>query len=491
MNLKQVGTNTVFCGGEARYEVEMNLLGQPSPGDSVYVLLPSGVTLKADSYKSLLNAPNTAPTPIPGGFRVALPTNMGGGIGVKFQFDALLSQSAGCIDQTIVVQTRVRSTSLCVSTGQPCAVYVSTGEAFLKIEPLRPELVIGNVSLSLSANDQITAEVVVNNVGVTPASGATVQLWSDLDGNGLLSAADVLRQTLTNSQAFQPGTSLPLSGVLNLGPQQLCGLLAVLPAAENCACAAQVFPLENFALSHAERKLCDKSPVQVGVAQRPGASYEWKTPALLACTTCATTTLVPDPNLPPGQSQVLVLEESSPGCRTVHRFTLSFGQTATASANNSAICKGKSVTLSAFGEAATQYAWSGQGLLNPAAAQSTASPATSQTYFVTVTFAGGCTATASVSVAVLNSDSVQLPVRTTCPGTPVQMPGKLTDQAGIYSFTYPKSNGCDSTVWQQLKVLDKISTSANLSACRGDTLWVFGKPVTQNTQECRPFIASN
>ncbi|HMX40523.1 MAG TPA: hypothetical protein PKD78_09350, partial [Saprospiraceae bacterium] len=139
MNLKQVGTNTVFCGGEARYEVEMNLLGQPSPGDSVYVLLPSGVTLKADSYKSLLNAPNTAPTPIPGGFRVALPTNMGGGIGVKFQFDALLSQSAGCIDQTIVVQTRVRSTSLCVSTGQPCAVYVSTGEAFLKIEPLRPE----------------------------------------------------------------------------------------------------------------------------------------------------------------------------------------------------------------------------------------------------------------------------------------------------------------------------------------------------------------
>ncbi|HND88969.1 MAG TPA: gliding motility-associated C-terminal domain-containing protein, partial [Saprospiraceae bacterium] len=278
---------------------------------------------------------------------------------------------------------------------------------------------------------------------------------------------------------------------LNLGPQQLCGLLAVLPAAENCACAAQVFPLENFALSHAERKLCDKSPVQVGVAQRPGASYEWKTPALLACTTCATTTLVPDPNLPPGQSQVLVLEESSPGCRTVHRFTLSFGQTATASANNSAICKGKSVTLSAFGEAATQYAWSGQGLLNPAAAQSTASPATSQTYFVTVTFAGGCTATASVSVAVLNSDSVQLPVRTTCPGTPVQMPGKLTDQAGIYSFTYPKSNGCDSTVWQQLKVLDKISTSANLSACRGDTLWVFGKPVTQNTQECRPFIASN
>lgn len=491
LSLAAIGGGTVFCGGTERYEVQMTLLGQPSSGDSAYVLLPSGVTLVTDSYKPFQNAPLGQPTAQPSGFRVALPTNLGSGITMKFQFDAAFSQMAGCDDQTIVVQTRVRSTAFCQTTGLPCTVYISTGEAFLKINPLRPELALGGLSLSLNATGLPSASVNVHNVGATPAAGATVQIWEDKDGDGKLSAPDVLRQTLSNGQTFAPNTSLTLSGSLNMTTDQLCGLLAVLPAAENCACAAQTFLLDDFTLQHAALHFCKKESVQIGVPQRPGATYSWKTTSGVTCPDCPTTTFNPDPTLPIGQPQVLILEETTSNCRTEHRFTVSFGQTASATISNSMVCKGVSVVLNAAGVGATAYSWKGFGIQNPSAQQQTVVPAHSSTYVVTVTFGNSCTATATAAVTVLTSDSLQLPTLTTCPGSPVQVPGQVTEKPGIYSIKYPKSNGCDSVVWQELKVLPKLQTQQQFTVCRGDTLRVFDLTLTETTQICRDFTAKN
>lgn len=492
LSLKATGGSPVYCGGTERYEVEMTLLGQPSPNDSAYVLLPDGVGLVTDSYKPLQNAPAGQPTKIPGGFRLPMPTHLSAGATMKFQFDAAFSQTAGCDDQTIVVQTRVRSTAFCQSTGQPCTVYISTGEAFLKIAPpLRPELSLGSLSLSLSNSSLPTATVNVLNVGTTPATGATVQIWEDKDGDGQLSTPDLLRQNLSSTQPFAPGTALTLSGSLNVPVEQLCGLLAVLPAAENCACAAQSFPLNDFTLHHAALHFCKKEAVQIGVPQRPGATYSWKTTSGVNCTDCPSTTFNPDPALPVGQPQVLILEETLPNCRTEHRFTVSFGQTASATVSSPTICRGGAVVLNASGTGATAYNWKGYGIQNPANAQQTVVPAYSTTYVVTVTFGNGCTATATAAVALLTSDSIQLPTLTTCPGSPVQVPGQVTEKPGIYSVKYSKSNGCDSTVWQELKVLPKLSTQQQFSVCRGDTLRVFDLTLTESAQVCRDFTAKN
>ena len=244
-------------------------------------------------------------------------------------------------------------------------------------------------------------------------------------------------------------------------------------------------------LSHAAQHFCKKEATQIGVPQRPGATYVWKTTAGINCPSCPVTMFNPDPTLPIGQSQVLELEETLPGCRTVHRFSVSFGQTATAAASNSAICKGKPVTLTAFGVGAVSYFWKGFGIQNPSTPQQTVLPAYSSTYIVTVTFGGGCTSTATAAVAVLTSDSIQLSTLTTCPGSPVQVPGKVTEVPGIYSVKYTKSNGCDSTVWQELKVLPKLSTSAQHTVCRGDTLRVFDVVLTQSGQVCRDYTAKN
>ena len=67
----------------------------------------------------------------------------------------------------------------------------------------------------------------------------------------------------------------------------------------------------------------------------------------------------------------------------------------------------------------------------------------------------------------------------------------MTEKPGIYSVKYLNSNGCDSTVWQELKVLPKLSTSEQHTVCRGDTLRVFDLTLTQSTQVCRDYSAQN
>ena len=491
VNVQAIGSQPVFCGGTERYQVQLTLLGQPSTNDSVYVLLPSGVSLAANSYDPLQNAPAGPPVAMPGGFRLPLPTSLPSGSTLQFQFTAQFSQSAGCIDQTIVVQTRVRSSAFCQSAGTPCAVYVTTGESFLNINPAHPELSLGAVSLTLVAGGQVKAIVGVNNVGNTPATGATVQIWQDVDGDGKQSAPDILKQTLSNAQTFAPNTSLSLSGILlNVPSDQLCGLLAVLPAAENCACTAQSFPLNNFDLTHEPLHFCKNEAVSVGVPQQPGATYLWKISTGIICTTCASTLWQPDPTVPVGQVQTLVLEEKTGTCSIVHRYSITVGQTATATVSNASICKGQAVTLTAL-PAGALYSWKGQGIQDPKLAQQTVKPTYTTTYLVTVTFNGGCTATAVAPVKVLLPDSIQLATLTTCPGSPVQVPGKITETPGIYSVKFLKSNGCDSVVWQELKVLPNLNTFAQRTVCRGDTLLLFDTLLTQSGKVCRQYSAKN
>jgi len=493
VNLEAIGGQPVFCGGSEQYEVQLNLLGQPSLGDSVYVLLPTGVGLQAGSYVPGQNAAAGPPTLIAGGFRLALSTNLGAGSVVKFQFSAAFSQSAGCLDQTIVVQTRVRNIAFCQTSATHCTVYVTTGESFLNINPLHPELSLSQVSVKGASGGPGSASVQINNIGNVPANGTTVQFWRDLDGDGTVSAGDIMVGTFSNLETIPAGGSITaLEGNLNLSTGQLCELLVVLPAAENCACAPQIFKPDALEGAQEKKHFCNLDPVEIGIPQQPGANYQWiNPPAGLFCATCPTTALQPDPATAPGQELTLILEEKTSTCVLRYHFLLTFGQTASMSASNAMICKGSPTTLTVTAPGATGYKWKGFGIQNPALAQQTVIPATSSIYLVTVTFDNACTATATAAVTLLPSDSLQLPTLTTCPGFPVQVPGRITEVAGIYAVKILKSNGCDSTIWQELKVLPNLNTTAQRSICKGDTLLAFDTLLTQNGQVCRKYTAKN
>ncbi len=490
LGLQAQGNQAGVCGGEQAFNAQITLLGTPSVGDSAVVTLPQGATYVIGSYLPGQNAPAGQPTITPTGFRIALPMLQGGG-NLQFGFMVAYEPGSGCIDQTISLQTRVRTEAFCQSLGTFCDVYVSTGEYNLNLSIQHPELNITGAQANISGG-QLHLSVGVSNIGQFDAPGAVAQIWMDADGSQTLSAGDVLLHTLSSNQVFGPGGSLVLSGSINGSPTALCGLMVLLPAAENCACSTVTVNLNTFTVEHDTVALCSLEAVSVGVDPMPSFSYQWHSDPSLACETCATTIFTPASNTPPGQVQHVSLLESSANCSIEHHFSLEFGAAAGISTNNAVICAGKTAALTASPANATYY-WQGAGIQNPALPMQAVSPPSTAEYSLTVTLPNGCSATTTALITVLPADTVSLPVLEACEGSFVQVFGNNTLAANqTFKLGLLKLNGCDSIILQPVKVLPKPQTAASVSFCQGDTLILFDSlAVTGSTQVCREFIAAN
>lgn len=486
ISLQAIGAPALTCGSSQEFSVNLNLLGTPSPGDSVYILLPEGVTVLPDTYLPGVNAVPGPITLTANGFQLALPILQGGGT-VQFTFQVQIGVSAGCEDPSITAQTRVRTEAFCQSLGAPCNVYVSTGAASLNLNVLHPQLTAGVPNLSI-VNGQLNAVLNISNIGNSPANGASLQIWQDLDGNGMISSADLLVQTLSNTSSILPGGTLVLNGVLpTLDSNQLCGLLFVLPALENCSCEDQIFQFESLQLQHTVLNICDLNPLELGVAMQNGFSYQWQPSNLLSCPDCPSSIFTPDPG---SLSQLLTLTESSGNCTIQHRFEVNFGAVAQINVNNAVICQGNPVTLVAI-PAGNTYQWQGPGITNPGLQSQTIKPGLSSQYSVTISFPNGCTAEKTVEITVLEADTVLLAPLSTCAGESVNVLGTQTSTAGTYQIVLEKANGCDSTIQQVLTVNPPVQTEEERVFCDGDSILVLDSLFTESGSLCQVFSSVN
>ena len=478
ISIQPIGPPGAVCGGVQDFTVDLNILGTPSAGDSLYILLPADVAYQPGSYVPGLNGPSGPPTLHPFGFQLPIPILVGGGM-MQFRFRVELGTGAGCDDRTIVAQTRVRTDAFCQSLGAPCEVYISTGEDLWNLEIEHTQLSASNFQLSIS-NGLLSGSINLANIGTTAANGATAQIWRDLDGDGMLSAGDLLLQTLQTAATIAPGATILLAGILpNLDSTQLCGLLLVLPEAENCTCDDQVFPLENLNLKHTALIFCELKPVTLGVPEQMGFSYQWQPASAVACASCPSTVYTPSPNTPLNTPQTLTLIENSTGCAVTHTFEITFGGTVALIMGNPTICEGTSTVLTAS-PPGTSYFWQGPGIQTPNQASQTVQVATSSFYGLTITFANGCTASDLIEIEVLNADTVQLAALTTCEGVPVDVLGTMTVTPGTYQIVAANGNGCDSTTIQTLTILPEPITEEQRVFCFGDSLLVFDSLFTES-----------
>ncbi|MFN0215637.1 MAG: gliding motility-associated C-terminal domain-containing protein [Saprospiraceae bacterium] len=489
VSIQPVGNPGLYCGESQTFSASLNILGTPTTGDSVYVLLPQGVIYQPNSYDPGLNAPPGPVTSNINGFQIPLPILVGGGT-MQFQFTVNFESAAGCVDQIMLVQTRLRTMALCQSLGAPCEVFVATGEALWNFQIEHPQLSASNAGLSIS-NGLLNANITVTNIGTIPSNGATVQIWRDVDGSGSLTAADILLQTNQTSAIIAPGASLQLSGLLpGLDSTQLCGLMFVLPADENCACTDQVLVLDNFDLMHTALTFCLLNPVPLGVPAQSGFSYQWLTNAGLSCLTCSNAVFTPDPNTPNGTTLMLTLVESSSTCIINHTFELTFGAASAMIEGPTVICEGSTTTLVATPSGAS-YFWEGPGIQNPGLPTQTIQGSLSSLYSVTITYSNGCTAVDTLEITVLYADTVQLSGLSTCAGEPVNVLGTITAMPGTYQIILKNMVGCDSTVVQTLEVLPEQITEEQRLFCAGDSLLVFDSLFTQSGSIAKVFTAFN
>lgn len=477
-----------ICGGSQRFSVQLTLLGASNATDSALVLLPPGVQYQSGSYTPLQNAPSGSPTLLPNGIRVAIPAGLPAFSIVNFEFACQYAAGAGCLDQTISVQTRIRGEAICASTGSTCPVYVTSGESILTIGLQHPNFGISNATVQVNAG-QSTLNLTLSNLGAVPGSGATIQVWHDKDRDGQIGPNDVLLDSWAPVFSLASGQQLTLQhNISNNLP--LCELLIRLPALENCACADKVFPLDAFNVSSTPVISCSIQPVPLGVTAQTGYTYTWEPNNALSCLDCAQTTFTPGSGIGPGYVTTLTLVEQTASCRITRQFELRFGPQVDISASATALCRGTSFTLQATNGAAS-YVWSGAGIVNPATATQTLQASAGGTYSVIASFPGNCRDTAYLNIAVYTGDTTVLAEQRTCAGVPVDILGQNTAQAGEYRRLLQTWRGCDSLVLQTLKVLPPTEGRSERFFCTGDTLRVYDTLFTQSGQVCRRFTNAN
>lgn len=479
-----------ICGGEQEFSVQLAALGAPGAEDSVYVYFPAGISYVQGSYMPGPNAPAGPPTMIPGGFRLPLPAMAGGGI-FDFRFKLHYGNGAGCSDQLIQFQTRVHSLAFCQSTGANCDIYVSTGEYALNLHILHPELNISAASVALDGNNTGSFTVSVTNNGQLPADGNSVEIWADTDQNGMVSASDVLLLTLTDSSLLTPGGTVVLMGSTTVDPTLLCHLIAVLPLQNNCICNISVLPISSIQLQHVPLVICNPAPQTIGTVQQTGFTYQWNSEPGLSCTNCPMTVFTPDPGAMNGDMVHLQLVESDGVCMIQHQYEIDFGVVARITSPDTAICKGATVSLTA-NPAGQAYSWVGTGLTNPTSQVQVLSPDHSNTYTVVVNSPNGCTSSAEIYIEVRPADSTYLPVLEACEGSIIPVFGSdIPAAAGIYHQSLSNVHGCDSTLFQEVKILPKAATESFIHFCEGVAVQLFDTTLNVSGKVCKTFTGAN
>jgi gliding motility-associated-like protein/uncharacterized repeat protein (TIGR01451 family) len=469
ISLSPASTNPVSCDGEITISVQIQVDGDPAANDSVYLALPIGVSYVPGSYVAVQNAPSGGPLVQGQNLQIGFPANLGPGGIMKFDLKVKYDDAAGCIDRFIIAQTRQRTTGFCPSNNQNCTVYLATGEALLQIPAANPDLIVDNFTPGTSTGGGFNFTLDLNNEGNVNANNSEVELWLDANGNGLPDQGEQLIQTINYNQVIVPNGSATLSGVVNLPLDQLCNLLAVLPAAENCACAPKYFPLDDFVVDQPTIARCVVEPVTLGVPPVAGNSYAWQPSGLLSCSDCANPTFNPGSNVSVGDAFIFVLVESAGTCSIERRYEVIFGGALGVETPDPTICRGDTVTLTA--SAGGTYSWTGPGV-NATAQSQQVSPQSTTTYSVTVTLAAGCTGTDVVTVSVLEASNITLTTVDICEGGTALILGQVRSQAGTYVQRLTKTNGCDSIRTQTLRVFP-VSGASNVTICGGGEVEIF------------------
>ena len=236
-----------------------------------------------------------------------------------------------------------------------------------------------------------------------------------------------------------------------------------------------------------------------------GSTYEWYEGANLICDTCVSIDIAPAVT-----TDYTLVAISSAGCRDTITQTvnvLPFSVPPLVVSNDTTICKGDIIQLFASGGYdVTQYQWdqSSTGLscythcTNPFA-----SPEVTTTFYVTLTWDGGCSKTDSITVTVIDDAQPILGAdRTICQGESVELgiavgtnavwspsaglscmscdnPVASPMQTTTYAVEVTTANGCTihDTITINVQTPDMIDAGDDATICDGTTIQLNGVAV--------------
>jgi hypothetical protein len=153
------------------------------------------------------------------------------------------------------------------------------------------------------------------------------------------------------------------------------------------------------------------------------------------------------------------------GCDSTHQVIINIVDTIFTQENTS-ICAGEAIAI--FGQMEN----------------------TAGDYSAAFTSASGCDSVHTISLAILDTlatfENIQL-----CNGDSVLVGNDWIQNAGTYPITYSSIQGCDSTHYTTVSMLDTFYTTESIDICAGETITLFGQPISAAGTYSQTFTSFN
>jgi len=310
---------------------------------------------------------------------------------------------------------------------------------------------------TLTISSAIT--ICLGSSALLTASGANSYTWSPAVGLSATTGASVNASPTIN-------TSYTISGTNGGG----CSDIRVI--------TVSVVPTPTITLSPSTTICRGSSTI---LTAGGAASYSWAPSSGLSATTGASV------NASPTTTTTYTVTGINGNCTNNSIVTVTVISTPTLTVSSgSSICRGSSMLLTTGG--ATTYSWFPSiGLSATTGSSVTANPTASTTYTINGT-SGGCTASATIYLAV-NVASASSHTYTSC--------GSYTHGAqtytatGVYTQTLTNASGCDSIRTLNLTINNPVSTSGVQTICSGSTIIIHGVNRSVAGIYSQTFVASN
>jgi gliding motility-associated-like protein len=242
----------------------------------------------------------------------------------------------------------------------------------------------------------------------------------------------------------------------------LCQLLAVIDASQQCACAGDVAqvtgPIEYQ--TGLAWTVCSNANQPIGIPAMPGFDYQWSPDDCLADPQAAMTIFncENDGILP--ETFQFTLTESNGFCEINNALSVTVQPVPGIAYADSPICQGESANLAATD--GVTFAWQGPGIAQPNQQIVTVTPASTSQYSVTVTDAFGCIGSETTTVVVGAPPILSAgPDDAFCPGDLAQL-NATNDPDFDYLWSPQTVNGqpalSDPTVHNPLVLVGQTTT---------------------------------
>ncbi|MCF8244642.1 MAG: gliding motility-associated C-terminal domain-containing protein [Saprospiraceae bacterium] len=347
INIGATAPPVVSCGSSILVEVTMEADATIAPTDSVFVILPPGLAYIPGSYVPGSNAVANGPLIdfSNGEFRLKwqLQPGLPPFTSINFSLQLSVLPGGGCDSLALEIATFQLQTAVCSVTGEACEVLAQTGSETLPIGIVLPALALSDLQVTQS-NGLTEYSVLLENNGGNATDPIIVNLYFDADGSGTFTPGDQLLDTQNWPGGLPSGATQALIGSLNLAYDQLCQLIAVVNADDNCTCSEDVeSAIGNIVNVMPPQTVCGSTEVEIGIPNQPGHTYQWQPADLLECPTCPTTNFQANElNAPVEGVEVTLtlLDDNGMGCTISNSFTMNVGGQSISAWGTIFICEG-------------------------------------------------------------------------------------------------------------------------------------------------------